>query len=107
MAWLVESRVIGCWVCRYWDNMIWAVDALLLSLPDPLPKYKYEMGFFFESWMQGWYGVSYTPSGLAWTSDWGPLRNAANAGEKAASPPLVRAKLVACQRVLGRVRFRD
>ena len=60
--------------------MIWAVDAMLLSLPEPQPKYKYEMEFFFDSWIKGWYGVSYTPLGLAWTSDWGPLRNAANAG---------------------------
>lgn len=60
--------------------MIWAVDALLLSLPEPQPKYKYEMEFFFDSWIKGWYGVTYTPLGLAWTSDWGPLRNAANAG---------------------------
>ena len=34
---------------------------------------------FLESWVAGGNGVSYTPAGLAWFSEWGPLRYTMNA----------------------------
>lgn len=34
---------------------------------------------FLEAWITGTDGVTYTPSGLAWGSEWGSLRFVGNA----------------------------
>lgn len=34
-----------------------------------------------SSWINGNNGITVTPKGLAWTAEWGSLRNSANAGQ--------------------------
>lgn len=40
---------------------------------------------FLEAWITGTDGVTYTPSGLAWGSEWGSLRFVGNAAMIAAA----------------------
>ncbi len=72
--------------CRYylvwnWDNTIWGTSCLLSALqPGVSTQYSTEIEGFLASWINGNNGITVTPKGLAWTTDWGSLRNSANAG---------------------------
>ncbi|KAK9867945.1 hypothetical protein WJX84_010587 [Apatococcus fuscideae] len=63
-----------------WDNAIWGTSCLLSALqPGVTTRYSTEIEGFLASWINGNNGITVTPKGLAWTTDWGSLRNSANA----------------------------
>ena len=64
-----------------WDNAIWGTSCLLAALqPGLVTRYSTEIEGFLASWINGNNGITVTPKGLAWTTEWGSLRNSANAG---------------------------
>lgn len=63
-----------------WDNAIWGASALLAPLQDAPNIYSNEIERALGNWMNGRNGTVITPKGLAWSNDWGALRNVANAG---------------------------
>ncbi|KAK9858827.1 hypothetical protein WJX84_008301, partial [Apatococcus fuscideae] len=63
-----------------WDNAIWGTSCLLAAIqPGVETRYSTEIEGFLASWINGNNGITVTPKGLAWTTDWGSLRNSANA----------------------------
>ena len=64
-----------------WDNAIWGASVLLAAVTPGVPSiYSTEVERAMTNWMNGLNGTVITPKGLAWSNDWGSLRNAANAG---------------------------
>ena len=63
-----------------WDNAIWGASALLASTQAAPSIYSNEIERALGNWINGRNGTVITPKGLAWSNDWGTLRNVANAG---------------------------
>ena len=64
-----------------WDNAIWGTSCLLAALqPGLVTRYSTGIEGFLASWINGNNGITVTPKGLAWLTEWGSLRNSANAG---------------------------
>ena len=62
-------------------NMLRARGGVLLEVPC-LPLAQVER--FLESWIQGENGITYTPGGMAWASEWASNRFVGNAAMIAA-----------------------
>ena len=83
----IHSLDRGCLHCRQsivwgWDNAIWGASALLANYHSgEQTDYSREIERALGNWMYGRNGTIITPKGLAWSNDWGTLRNAANAGQ--------------------------
>ncbi|CAL8464163.1 g3698 [Coccomyxa elongata] len=68
----------GGYLAWNWDSSIWGADVLLAAQTSDT-KYGAEVQRFLEAWITGTDGVTYTPNGLAWGSEWGSLRFVGNA----------------------------
>lgn len=63
-----------------WDNAYWGTQVKLASLiGNQNPAYAQEAARFIEGWIAGTADITYTPDGLAWSSQWGSLRYTTNA----------------------------
>jgi hypothetical protein len=60
-----------------WDNKSAGVGVLLAQETGE-SRYRNDVERMLDSWLPGGSGVTYTPGGLAWSSQWGSLRYAAN-----------------------------
>ncbi len=74
----IQGRLTGAASC--WDDKRPAL-AVLMARITRQDVYKKDAEQFLDYWTDGRLGsrVRYTPGGLAWHNEWGPLRYAANA----------------------------
>ncbi|GAT34732.1 cellulose binding domain-containing protein [Terrimicrobium sacchariphilum] len=74
----IQGRLTGAAAC--WDDKRPAL-AVLMARITRKDIYKRDAEQFLDYWTDGRFGprVRYTPGGLAWHNEWGPLRYAANA----------------------------
>ncbi|KAL3143651.1 hypothetical protein ABBQ38_002447 [Trebouxia sp. C0009 RCD-2024] len=68
----------GGYVAFVWDCAYWGTQVKLAEFTGTA-SYATEVSRFLDTWVTGTAPVMYTPSGLAWASEWGTLRYTMNA----------------------------